>query len=165
MTVDATGTPTNLKIVKSAGADLDRNVLEAVGQYRFTPATVDNQASAHGRRPHPQHPQARQLGRPALSNSAADDPADPLPLPHPNFFATPPPFGGVSCCSRPSTRPTVHPVPCLQTESGLRGLPPSFPLVRAAVLLALLRDLPPSAPRRDAIHLRDPNTPSSSAGR
>jgi TonB family protein len=45
MTVDASGKPTNLKIVKSAGVDLDRHVLEAVGQYRFTPATVSNQAA------------------------------------------------------------------------------------------------------------------------
>jgi TonB family protein len=45
LTVDAYGRPTNVKIVKSAGVDLDRNVLEAVGQYRFTPATVSNQAA------------------------------------------------------------------------------------------------------------------------
>jgi TonB family protein len=48
LTVDATGKPTNLKIVKSAGIDIDRNVLEAVGQYRFKPATVDNQAEPMG---------------------------------------------------------------------------------------------------------------------
>jgi TonB family protein len=45
MTVDATGKPTAVKIVKSAGVDLDPNVLEAVSQYRFTPATVSNQAA------------------------------------------------------------------------------------------------------------------------
>jgi TonB family protein len=45
MTVDATGKPTDLKVVKSAGADLDKSVLEAVSQYRFTPATVSNQAA------------------------------------------------------------------------------------------------------------------------
>jgi TonB family protein len=45
LTVDATGTPTNVKIVKSAGVDLDRSVVESVGQYRFKPATVDNQAA------------------------------------------------------------------------------------------------------------------------
>jgi TonB family protein len=48
MTVDAYGRPTNLKIVKSAGVDLDRNVLESVAQYRFAPATVDNQAEPMG---------------------------------------------------------------------------------------------------------------------
>jgi TonB family protein len=45
MTVDATGKPTDVRIVKSAGVDLDPNVLEAVSQYRFTPATVSNQAA------------------------------------------------------------------------------------------------------------------------
>jgi TonB family protein len=45
MTVDATGKPTDLKIVKSAGVDLDPNVLEAVSQYRFTPATVSHQVA------------------------------------------------------------------------------------------------------------------------
>jgi TonB family protein len=48
LTVDATGKPTNLKIVKSAGVDLDQNVLEAVSQYRFNPATVDHQAEPMG---------------------------------------------------------------------------------------------------------------------
>jgi TonB family protein len=45
LTVDATGRPTNLKIVKSAGVDIDQNVLEAVSQYRFKPATVSNQTA------------------------------------------------------------------------------------------------------------------------
>jgi TonB family protein len=44
LTVDAAGHPTNLKIVKSAGSDLDTNILATVSQYRFQPATVDNQA-------------------------------------------------------------------------------------------------------------------------
>jgi TonB family protein len=44
LTVDAAGHPTNLKIVKSAGADIDENILTAVNQYRFQPATVDSQA-------------------------------------------------------------------------------------------------------------------------
>ncbi|HEY2039385.1 MAG TPA: TonB family protein [Edaphobacter sp.] len=44
MIVDETGKPTNLKIVKSAGPIVDRNVLEAVSQYRFEPGTVSNQA-------------------------------------------------------------------------------------------------------------------------
>jgi TonB family protein len=44
LTVDAAGHPTNVKIVKSAGSDLDTNILAAVNQYRFQPATVNNQA-------------------------------------------------------------------------------------------------------------------------
>lgn len=44
MVVDATGKPTHLKIVKSAGPVVDHNVLAAVGQYRFEPGTVSNQA-------------------------------------------------------------------------------------------------------------------------
>jgi len=38
-------------------------------------------------------------------------------------------------------------------------------LVRAAEALAVVRALPPSAPRRAAIHLREPRKPSRSAGR
>ena len=45
LTVDTTGKPTNLRILKSAGADLDQNVLDAVSQYRFSPATISNQAA------------------------------------------------------------------------------------------------------------------------
>jgi hypothetical protein len=41
MTVDATGKPSNLKIVRSLGPVMDHNVLSAVGQYRFTPGTLD----------------------------------------------------------------------------------------------------------------------------
>ena len=41
-TVDAYGFPRNVSIVRSAGAALDRKVLAAVNQYRFTPATLDN---------------------------------------------------------------------------------------------------------------------------
>jgi TonB family protein len=48
MTVDATGKPTDVKIIKSAGEDLDKSVIAAVSQYRFTPATVSNQAEAMG---------------------------------------------------------------------------------------------------------------------
>jgi TonB family protein len=40
MIVDANGVPTDLKIVKSAGPELDHNVLVAVAQYRFKPGTV-----------------------------------------------------------------------------------------------------------------------------
>jgi hypothetical protein len=41
-TVDAYGFPRNLTIVHSAGAVVDKKVLDALGQYRFTPATLDN---------------------------------------------------------------------------------------------------------------------------
>ncbi|MGA1982365.1 MAG: energy transducer TonB [Acidobacteriaceae bacterium] len=41
-TVDAYGFPRNLSIVHSAGAVMDKKVLDAVGQYRFTPAMLDN---------------------------------------------------------------------------------------------------------------------------
>lgn len=44
MIVDKTGKPTDLKIVKSGGPIVDRNVLAAVSQYRFEPGTVSNQA-------------------------------------------------------------------------------------------------------------------------
>jgi len=46
MVVDESGKPTNLKIVRSAGPALDRNVLEAVSQYRFQPGTVSDQPTA-----------------------------------------------------------------------------------------------------------------------
>ena len=41
MMVDATGKPSDLKIVKSLGPAMDRNVLAAVSQYRFAPGTLD----------------------------------------------------------------------------------------------------------------------------
>jgi outer membrane biosynthesis protein TonB len=41
MTVDVTGKPSNLKILQSLGPVMDHNVLAAVGQYRFTPGTLD----------------------------------------------------------------------------------------------------------------------------
>jgi hypothetical protein len=41
MTVDATGKPSNLKILNSLGPLMDHNVLAAVSQYRFTPGTLD----------------------------------------------------------------------------------------------------------------------------
>jgi TonB family protein len=43
LVVDKTGTPRDLKIAASASPELDRNVLNAVSQYRFTPGTVSNQ--------------------------------------------------------------------------------------------------------------------------
>lgn len=45
MVVDESGKPTDVKIVQSAGADLDRNIVEAVKQYRYTPATVSGEVS------------------------------------------------------------------------------------------------------------------------
>jgi|ERR1700730_13953202 TonB family protein len=41
LTVDATGKPSNLKILQSLGPVMDHNVLAAVSQYRFTPGTLD----------------------------------------------------------------------------------------------------------------------------
>jgi hypothetical protein len=46
MTVDAAGKPSNLKIVRSLGPVMDHNVLAAVGQYRFTPGTLDGEPTA-----------------------------------------------------------------------------------------------------------------------
>jgi TonB family protein len=40
--VDKTGKPTNLKITKSAGQELDENVLASVAQYRFKPGMLNN---------------------------------------------------------------------------------------------------------------------------
>ena len=45
MTVDANGKPTGLKIVKSLGDTMDKNVLAAVSQYRFKPGTVSGEAT------------------------------------------------------------------------------------------------------------------------
>jgi len=41
-TVDSYGFPRNVTIVRSAGSVVDKKVLSAVSQYRFTPATMDN---------------------------------------------------------------------------------------------------------------------------
>ena len=46
MTVDPSGKPTALKIVQSVNPVMDRNVLTAVSQYRFTPGTLDDQPTA-----------------------------------------------------------------------------------------------------------------------
>ena len=46
MIVTPQGVPTELKIVKSAGPELDHNVLAAVAQYRFKPGTVSDQPVA-----------------------------------------------------------------------------------------------------------------------
>jgi TonB family protein len=41
--VDENGIPRNVSIVQSAGSVVDRRAIAAVSQYRFKPATVDNQ--------------------------------------------------------------------------------------------------------------------------
>ena len=46
MVVDATGKPSNLKILQSLGPVMDHNVLAAVSQYRFSPGTLDGQATS-----------------------------------------------------------------------------------------------------------------------
>jgi outer membrane biosynthesis protein TonB len=46
MTIDATGKPSDLKIVGSLGPAMDKNVLTAVSQYRFTPGTLDGEPTA-----------------------------------------------------------------------------------------------------------------------
>jgi TonB family protein len=45
-TVDQYGFPRNLAVAQSAGSQIDRKVLAAVSQFRFTPATVDNMPTA-----------------------------------------------------------------------------------------------------------------------
>lgn len=42
MIVDKDGKPTNLKITKSAGDQLDENVLSSVAKYRFKPGQLNN---------------------------------------------------------------------------------------------------------------------------
>jgi len=46
MIVGVDGVPSDLKIVQSAGPFVDKSVLAAVSQYRFTPGTVSNQPIA-----------------------------------------------------------------------------------------------------------------------
>jgi TonB family protein len=46
MIVQENGKPTDLAIVRSVGAALDKNVLAAVSQYRFKPGTLDKQPTA-----------------------------------------------------------------------------------------------------------------------
>ena len=43
MIVDATGKPSELKIVQSLGPVMDKNVLAAVSRYRFAPGTLDGE--------------------------------------------------------------------------------------------------------------------------
>jgi TonB family protein len=40
--VDVNGVPRNVSVAKSAGSVIDRKAIEAVSQYRFKPATLDN---------------------------------------------------------------------------------------------------------------------------
>jgi TonB family protein len=46
MTVTESGAPTNLKIVESEDPLLNRSVLDAVANYRFTPASLDSKPTA-----------------------------------------------------------------------------------------------------------------------
>jgi len=46
MMVDTTGKPSDLKIVQSAGAAMDRDVLAAVSKFRFQPGTLDGQKAS-----------------------------------------------------------------------------------------------------------------------
>jgi TonB family protein len=46
MIVHENGKPSDLAIVRSGGAAIDKNVLAAVSQYRFKPGTLDNQPTA-----------------------------------------------------------------------------------------------------------------------
>jgi TonB family protein len=46
MTVDESGKPTDLKVVKSADPFTDKGVLDTVAQYRFTPGSLDGTAVA-----------------------------------------------------------------------------------------------------------------------
>ncbi len=43
MLVDAKGVPSDLKIIRSVGAEMDKNVLAAVSQYRFKPGTLNHE--------------------------------------------------------------------------------------------------------------------------
>jgi outer membrane biosynthesis protein TonB len=46
MLVSEKGIPSDVKIVDSLGADMDKNVLDAVSQYRFKPGTLDDKVAA-----------------------------------------------------------------------------------------------------------------------
>jgi TonB family protein len=46
MLVDEKGVPSDLKVVNSIGTEMDKNVLAAVGRYRFKPGTLDNKPVA-----------------------------------------------------------------------------------------------------------------------
>ena len=46
MIVNEKGLPTDIKLVKSVGYGLDESALEAVGEYRFEPATLNGKPIA-----------------------------------------------------------------------------------------------------------------------
>jgi TonB family protein len=46
MLVDQNGVPSDLKIVRSVGAEMDKNVLAAVQEYRFQPGSLNHQPVA-----------------------------------------------------------------------------------------------------------------------
>lgn len=46
MLVDEKGVPSDLKITRSVGADMDKNVLAAVKQYRFQPGSLNHKPTA-----------------------------------------------------------------------------------------------------------------------
>ena len=46
MIVDANGKPSDLKIVESVSPTMDKNILDAVSQYRFKPGTLDDAPTA-----------------------------------------------------------------------------------------------------------------------
>ena len=46
MTVDATGKPSEVKVIRSLGPVMDKNVLAAVRQYRFAPGTLDGEPTS-----------------------------------------------------------------------------------------------------------------------
>ncbi len=46
LTVDATGKPTDLKVVESAGQYTDEDAVAAISKYRFKPGTLDGQPTA-----------------------------------------------------------------------------------------------------------------------
>jgi len=46
MVVDASGKPSDLKIVKSLNPLMDKNVLAAVSQYRYKPGTLDGEPTS-----------------------------------------------------------------------------------------------------------------------
>jgi hypothetical protein len=46
MTVDASGKPVNLSVVRSINPAMDSRVLQSVSQYRFKPGTLDNTPQA-----------------------------------------------------------------------------------------------------------------------
>jgi len=46
MLVSEKGVPSDVKIVDSLGTEMDKNVVDAVSQYRFKPGTLDNKVAS-----------------------------------------------------------------------------------------------------------------------